>query len=395
MVRSSSLKKVRETRHFDLHEVAKYAGISADRLVEFETGAREPSSRQLERLADTYGLASYLLGADAIPNLPETLVDFRKTTPRPAQISPAGMARIWSAEEVSAAASQLAKALEFTAPVWSKSVPTAATLNADFARSLRSFFEEWFASRQKGFDLFGTDEQRFMAGFRLFIEAQGSIVRVNDAPPEDYLGFLIHPEQGLPTVFINRKISAPKAQLFTLLHEFGHRSLGLNGISNPFVVRNDTERNCNRFAAEFLAPEKSFIDLAASQPRTERGDVFRFVAAVSRRSLLSMHATAIRLVETGFLSQAQLKGWEAARQKSAPKELKTEELDLEAEATKSRAPHAKQIGEIGYLPTYLAKCAVDRKYIDKADVQAGIGLSASLQEKAFVLAARRFEVALR
>src|SRR5229473_1775481 len=101
MVGSRSLRKVRETRHFDLETVAKYAGISVDRLEEFETGKREPSPRQLERLANTYGLASYLLGSDTIPNLPETVADFRRSIPRPAHLSPAGMSRIWAAEDVS------------------------------------------------------------------------------------------------------------------------------------------------------------------------------------------------------------------------------------------------------------------------------------------------------
>src|SRR3954447_11965317 len=121
MAGSRSLRKVRETRRFDLQTVAKYAGISVDRLDEFETGKREPSPRQLERLADTYGLASYLLGSDTIPNLPETVADFRKSTPKPAHLSPAGMARIWSAEEVSAAATQLCRALGIDLqPTWAK-----------------------------------------------------------------------------------------------------------------------------------------------------------------------------------------------------------------------------------------------------------------------------------
>jgi Zn-dependent peptidase ImmA (M78 family)/transcriptional regulator with XRE-family HTH domain len=393
MAGSRSLRKVRETRHFDLQTVAKYAGISADRLEEFETGVREPSPRQLERLAVTYGLASYLLGSDTIPNLPDTVADFRRSTPRPAHLSPAGMARIWSAEEVSAVAAQLSKAVKLDSPNWLKDLPSGK-LTPKNALSLRSFFDDWFASRRDKFDLSGTDEQKFLAGFRLFIEAQGSIVRINDAPPEDFLGFFLNPEGSLPTIFVNRKISAPKAQLFTILHEYGHWSLDASGISNPFVVRNEIERSCNQFAAEFLAPAEAFSELAGKQSRADRNDVFRFIAAVSRQSLLSMHATAIRLVETGHLAQGQLKSWEAQRRTFTPKELKNEERDLDAETQSGGAVHAKQVGEVGYLPSYLAKLSFENKFIDRTDVQAGIGLAASLQEKAFSLAARRFEAAV-
>lgn len=392
MAEGNTLRKVRETRHFDLHAVAKYAGISTDRLEEFETGKRAPSSRQLERLADTYGLASYLLGSDKIPNLPETVADFRRNPPKPAHLSPAGMARIWAAEKTSAVAGQLSKALNLAAPTWMRELPTQNPTKAS-AETLRAFFDDWLLARLPKLALSGPPEQQFLAGLRLFIEVQNTVVRINDAPPADYLGFFLRPEDGLEAVFVNRKISAPKAQLFTILHEYSHKLLGLSGVSNPFVIRNEIERACNQFAAHFLAPESAFSELAGQQGREHRNDVFRLIGAVSHRSLLSMHATAIRLVETGHLAQAQLKAWEAQRRTTPPKDLKNEEREEETDAQQGGAVHAKRLGEIGYLPTYLAKIAVERKLIDHTDVQLGLGLATSLQEKAFSLAARRFEAA--
>ena len=389
---ASALKKVRETRHFDLQSVAKYAGISSERLEEFESGKREPSPRQLERLAQTYGLASYLLGSDKIPNLRESVADFRRSVPRPAHLSPAGMARIWSAEEISEVTAQLIQAVDIKTPAWASAVPVGK-LTSRLGGEIRLYFDEWMASRSQKFQFSGTDEQKFFSSFRLFLEAQGSIIRVNDAPPDDYFGFFLHPEAGVPTTFVNRKILAPKAQTFTLLHEYAHSLLGLSGVSNPFVVKNDIERACNKFAAEFLAPETSFLKLAGEQPPNVRGDVFRFIAAVSRSSLLSMHATAIRLVETGLITQAQLNTWEAFRKTLPPKQIKDEEKDLESEDQQGGAVHAKLLGEIGYLPVYAAKLASEKKFIDSSDVYAGIGLTPSLQEKAFALATRRFEAA--
>lgn len=391
MVAGNSLKKVRETRHFDLQSVAQYAKISENRLEEFEAGEREPSPRQLERLADTYGLASYLLSSGTIPNLPETIADFRRQVPGPAHLSPAGMARIWAAEEVAAVSTQLANAVGLDAPAWLKDVPSGKP-TAAHAQGMRAFFDDWFGRRRDKMELSGAPEQQFMAGFRLFLEAQKTIVRINDAPPDDFLGFFIHPETGMETVFVNRKISTPKAQLFTILHEYSHKLLGLSGVSNPFVVRNESERACNRFAAEFLAPEKAFTELASDRARIDgRNDAFRLISAVSGRSLLSMHATAIRLAETGFLTQAQLKAWELVRQGAARRDLKNEEREDDEQG--GGAVHAKLIGEVGYLPTYLAGLALRQKLIDKVDVQTGIGLTASIQEKAFALAARRFEAA--
>jgi transcriptional regulator with XRE-family HTH domain len=177
---ASALKKVRETRHFDLQSVARYAGISSDRLEEFENGKREPSPRQLERLAQTYGLASYLLGSDTIPNLRETVADFRRSIPKPAHLSPAGMARIWSAEEVSEVTAQLMQAISIKPPVWAGSIPTGK-LTPKLGGEIRSFFDEWMAARSQKFQFFGTDDQKFFSCFRLFLEVQSSIVRVQAA----------------------------------------------------------------------------------------------------------------------------------------------------------------------------------------------------------------------
>jgi hypothetical protein len=72
-------------------------------------------------------------------------------------------------------------------------------------------------------------------------------------------------------------------------------------------------------------------------------------------------------------------------------DLKQEESDASGETFGQ--PHAKRIGELGYLATFAAKAAIDRKIIDQVDVVAGISLSRTLQEKAFSLASRRMDVA--
>lgn len=386
------LKRIRETRHFELDAVAKYAGISADRLQEFEAGAREPSFKQLQRLADAYNLPSYLLAVDAPPNLPETITDFRRTVPRPAQLSPDGMQKVWAAEQTSHFTAQLVSATEFEKPDWFDYVPKGQP-TPKLARALRRYFDEWLSERRGNLGFVGSADQVFFSAFRLFTEVQGNVVRVNEAPSSDYLGFFLQPDDGVPTVFVNRKTSARKAQLFTLLHEYAHALLGLAGISDPFHSKNAVERGCNMFAAEFLAPSDTFTALVERQTRAARQDVFRFIDAVSSQSLLSKHATAIRLVETGYLSRLQLAPWLRARSLLSSKDLKQEESDATGESFGQ--PHAKRIGEIGYLPTYLASIAVKSQIIDAADVAAGISLSQTLQERAFSLASRRIEAAAR
>lgn len=392
MTLADVLRQVRDTRHFDLVAVARFANISPSRLEEMEKGDREPSFKQLQRLAETYGIPDYLLGSGALPNLPEPrLIDFRGRAPKPARLSPEAMQRIWSAEQAAALTAQLLIATKVEPPAWINSVPEGKP-SPQTARSLRRYFDNWLEKRRLSLQLSGTTEQTFFTGLRIFLEAQGIVVRVNDAPAEDYLGFFVRDDEAQPSVFVNRRTSARKAQLFTLVHEWAHCMMGVSGVSDPFQLNNPIERECNKFAAEFLAPEEIFRAFVEPLGRSARSDVFEFVDVVARVSLLSKHASAIRLRETGYLTDEQLRLWTAARVKMSRKELKDEESDASGETF--GAPHAKRIGEVGYLPTYAAKLAVDRKLIDFADVASGISISRRLQERAFALAARRMEVAV-
>jgi Zn-dependent peptidase ImmA (M78 family)/transcriptional regulator with XRE-family HTH domain len=357
------LKHLRTNRRFELAAVAHATGISTSRLQEFEQGTREPTFRQVETLAETYGVPSYLLSIDAIPNLPESPTDFRRSVPAPAHLSPAAMQRVWDAEQVAQATKQLLGAAKASLATWAQNVniekPTPSNASA-----LRKFFDDWLSTRKGKLAFTGTDEQKFFGALRLFVEAQGTVVRVNQAPPEDFLGFYLEPEEGVPTAFVNRKISSSKAQLFTLVHEYAHWILGASGISDPFRLKNQIERTCNEFAAEFIAPKEQFGRSVKALSRTIRIDVFKLVDSASKQSLLSKHATAIRLLETGYIDQKQLDHW-----------------------------LAKLVGEIGYLPTYVAGLALGKKLISSVDVMTSISLSQSVQDSAISLATRRFEVA--
>jgi len=382
------LKQVREQRHLGLEDVASFTKISLARLSEMETGDREPTYRQLEKLADTYGLPSYVFASDALPNLSETIPDFRRQQVAPAHLTPAGMRRILHAESTSNLTRQLATELKYKPPEWSKDVPTGEPTPA-LARLIREFFDDWALSRSTEFKFTGQPEQVFFGCFRTFLEVQGTIVNSNDAPPTDYLGFYIQPEAGQPLAFVNRKISSRKAQLFTLVHEFAHSLLQASGISNPFIVSNPIERACNRFTAEFLAPMESFRTLVEKASPTVRKETDTFVRWVARQTLLSQHATAIRLKEGGYLSEDSLRSWERTRAK-----FPAAEKEEEADGTDSRgAVHAKRAGELGYLPTYLSSQAVQLRLIDGVDVQTSLSLSEGLQEKAFSLVTRRFDAA--
>lgn len=385
-----ALRAIREQRGLGAEAVEKYARLAVGRLLEFEAGEREPTRLQMQKLADVYGVPLYALASHTIPTLAPLPTDFRKSEPAPATLSPAGVKTLLSSERISTFTSQIAEELRYR-PV--NLAPRVRQENSFKARAteLRRAFDAWLEKRRSDLGFSGTPEQRFIGALRLFFEVQGGVVNVNDAPSTDYMGFFIEPSDGLPTIFVNRSVSSKKAQLFTFAHEYAHALAGEGGISNPFRARNNLERACNVFAAEFLAPMDSFARIVEGFGKAERSDITRFVNAASSRSLLSRHAAAIRLVEGDYISRKDFQAW-----RSIFTSKPTAEKDEEKEAAPLGplgAPHAKRISELGYLPIVLAKRAIVEKMIDALDVADGIGLSPKLQERAFKLATKRFEVA--
>jgi Zn-dependent peptidase ImmA (M78 family) len=86
----------------------------------------------------------------------------------------------------------------------------------------------------------------------------GSVVGLNNhrsLDPEEFRGFVL-PDPYAPVIFVNSG-DTKSAQMFTLAHELAHVCLGSGGLFNlvKMMPSNDeTERFCNRVAAEFLIP---------------------------------------------------------------------------------------------------------------------------------------------
>jgi Zn-dependent peptidase ImmA (M78 family) len=93
---------------------------------------------------------------------------------------------------------------------------------------------------------------------------------------ESFSGFSLY-DDVFPIIYVNNS-AAKTRQIFTLFHELAHllfRTSGIDPLDDHYVERlPDRPRHievlCNRFAAEFLLPERAFEEAFAGQRPTEQ-----------------------------------------------------------------------------------------------------------------------------
>ena len=98
-------------------------------------------------------------------------------------------------------------------------------------------------------------------GILVFSGSRVGFSNARKLDPEEFRGFVLC-DPYAPAVFVN-SADSKSAQMFTLAHEIVHVWLGSNGLFNlirMMPARDQTEKFCNRVAAEFLIPEYKLKD---------------------------------------------------------------------------------------------------------------------------------------
>lgn len=128
---------------------------------------------------------------------------------------------------------------------------------------------------------------------------------------EEFRGFALA-DALAPLVFLNGSDSKA-AQMFTLAHELAHLWLGATGVSDTEagqVPEQQTERWCNRVAAELLVPLEALR--AAYRPDAPVPDEIQRLA---REFKVSTLVALRRLFDAGFIEQGRL--WQHYREEQA------------------------------------------------------------------------------
>ncbi len=229
------------------------------KLEEWKSGERQPTFRQLEIFARTTMTPFGAMFLDSPPKEELPVPDFRTKNDRPLRhYSPnlldtiqtmqqrQAWLREWLIEEGgepldfvgSANASLNFKSL-------AQRVRHRLDLDADWAEGLATW-EDALQTLRKAIERIG------------IVVFSNSVVGLNNhrpLDPDEFRGFVLC-DRLAPVVFVN-DADTKSARIFTLAHEIIHVWLGQDGVFNldkMMPAKEESERFCNRVAAEFLVP---------------------------------------------------------------------------------------------------------------------------------------------
>ena len=287
------------------------AGLSRGDLAKFplhawESGELEPTFKQLTAFARaTHTPIGYLfLSEPPAEQLP--IPDFRTmTNQRVGSATPDLLDVIYACEQRQDWYRSFAEAhgFEVVGIVGAHSLrddPTAAAgelrETLGFALDHRAEYSNWTLA------LTGLIEHAEDAGVLVMVSGVVGSNTHRKLDPDEFRGFALA-DPLAPTIFVNGS-DTKAAQIFTLAHELAHLALGGSAVSSPDLGALDdadeTERWCNRVAAELLVPAASLT--TAFQPNEDLTGELERLAKFYRVSTL---VVLRRLADTNLMRRQE------------------------------------------------------------------------------------------
>jgi Zn-dependent peptidase ImmA (M78 family) len=357
----SVLVWARESAGLSVEAAARKAGVKADRLSSWESGTERPSFAQLRKLASAYKRPLAVFYLSEPPYRFQVMHDFRRlgeleeTVPSPEltlEIRRAHDRREWALE--------LLEAIEEESPNFQErlSIRDDSEEAATTVRRLLGITLERQASWRTKYEAFN--------GWRLLIERAGMLsFQANGVELSEARGFSIA-LRPLPVVVANIK-DAPRARIFTLLHEVAHVLLADGGICDLHDSSNDessrVEAYCNRVAGAALFPRAAILGSHVVQAHRKGDPAWKDeeLAALSRHFGGSREAALVRLLGLGLTT-------ERFYRESRERFLKLYAQQREKQGPGFAPPHQVALFSAGPTFTNLVIESFNRERITASDV---------------------------
>jgi Zn-dependent peptidase ImmA (M78 family) len=246
----------------------KFAKIAA-----WEAGTALPSYPQLESMAEEFRIPIAVFFFPQPPNVPPIQETFRTLPDAEFEQLPRRIQQLLrKAKAFQLGLYELTQGRNPAERLITREVEFTARMSVDtMAARVRSYLGVTLA-RQTAWR--GADEA--LKEWRDALYRIGIFVFKDAFREESFSGFSLY-DDVFPIIYANNSVAKTR-QIFTLFHELGHllfHTSGIDPVDDEYVGRlperpQHIEVLCNRFAAQFLLPEKVFEEAFAGQRATER-----------------------------------------------------------------------------------------------------------------------------
>lgn len=304
----------RETMGYSLDEAAVKLKVAPELLAHWEAALSRPPMSKAKKMAKLYRRPLIALMLPAPPEEPAGPPDFRTlpgSSPSARAFSPDLRLAIRQAHLRQEVAMELAEELGYAATV---SLPklTQERTPEQAAKAIRAKLGVPLEQQR-----LWRDHYAAYKAWRAAVEAHNILVcQFSSVALDEARAFSVAGPR-YPVIALNAK-DHPYARMFSLFHELGHVLLGGGGLCA--WRREDaqqTERWCNRFAAEILVPGEALQALVAERglPKSVTWEASE-IGLLARGFAVSNSMMAIRLQEEDLADRAELApliaAWSAA-----------------------------------------------------------------------------------
>jgi Zn-dependent peptidase ImmA (M78 family) len=290
LIKPDLLVWAREDAGLSLEAAAKKISVKPDKLLACERGEARLTVNQLRTLSNAYKRPLAFFFLPQPPPRTKALHDFRRLPDEePESASPKLRVEIRRAKYRRQVSLNLFQELGEEPPRFS----AKADLGTDpeyVAREIREILNI-SQEQQSEFD----NDYQALHAWRNAIESHGVMVfQATGVKRNEMRGFSIS-ENPLPVIVVNNK-DAPKARIFSMMHELSHVMLRAGGLCN-LEERQEIEIYCNRVAGAVLVPQEWLLSepiVKENGPRIEWHDFV--IAALARRYCVGREVILRRLL---------------------------------------------------------------------------------------------------
>jgi len=287
-----------ESSGWSKEEIAKRLKTSTQVIDKFLDGSKKPSFRQLEELSNVFKrpVASFLL-SQPVKEKPKPK-DYRMLPSKLNKFDKKTILVMRKARRLQEISKELSGNIAYDTKSKIKRVKISESPES-VAKIYRELFELTYEKQRKfknSYELFNY--------LRDIFEEQNIFVFQFSMPVDDARGFVFADEY--PYTVVVNSVDLIEARIFSLMHEFGHITLGESVIDLPeatALYKDNVEKWCNEFASYFLLP-RELAKSSFSEYKSNLTDT-TILKKLSNRFRISKAMLLLNMKKLNFITQQQ------------------------------------------------------------------------------------------